>query len=61
LGGIRNGLRSCIAAGIALKELQQAVKDVTPGDDVKINVEIPTPDKAHHVWWLIPRITRVGG
>ncbi|KAF3355443.1 hypothetical protein VdG1_04128 [Verticillium dahliae VDG1] len=29
------------------------------GGDLKLRAEVPTPDKAYHEWWLVPRILPV--
>lgn len=54
---VKNGLKSCIATGIAIAEVQKALQK-SSGDveDLNIMAEIPTPDKAYHEWWIIPRI-----
>lgn len=59
LEGIKNSLKSCIATGIALSNMQRALKTSTSNDELKVKVEIPTPDKAYHGWWLIPRVSPI--
>ncbi|KAK7228892.1 hypothetical protein V2G26_001062 [Clonostachys chloroleuca] len=51
----KNALKSCIAAGLAVKTIQATLRK---GEkvDVKFKVEIPTPDKAYHDWWLVPKL-----
>jgi hypothetical protein len=56
---VKNGLRSCIATGIAIASVQKAVKEAASVTDVKIRAEIPTPDKAYHEWWIVPKIIPV--
>jgi N-alpha-acetyltransferase 35, NatC auxiliary subunit len=57
--GVKNGLKSCIAASIAISTLRKAIGNNK--DDAKLNVkaEVPTPDKAYHEWWIVPKIVPV--
>lgn len=53
---VKNGLRSCIATGIAISSVQKALREAGGSGEMKIKAEIPTPDKAYHEWWIIPKI-----
>lgn len=53
---VKNGLKSCIATKIALAAVQKAVEKSADLDNLKIKVDIPTPQKAYHEWWIIPKI-----
>ncbi|KAG5932158.1 hypothetical protein E4U53_001457 [Claviceps sorghi] len=61
IGTAKNALKSCIATGVAVSTLQKALRK-TGGDDDEdaalgvLAVEIPTPDKAYHEWWIVPRV-----
>ncbi|EGX93378.1 amino-acid N-acetyltransferase subunit Mak10, putative [Cordyceps militaris CM01] len=65
VAGVRNGLKSCIAAGIAIQTVQKALagtgtqSGVGPMKDVALGltVEVPTPDKTYHPSWIVPRVT----
>lgn len=55
---IKNGLKSCIAAGIAFSTLQKAVREAgNGGSGLKLQAEVPTPAKSYHEWWIVPRIS----
>jgi len=60
LASVKNGLKSCIAAGIAISGVRKAV-DATRVDSpgLKIKVEVPAPDKAYHELWIVPKIIPV--
>ncbi|KAH8878984.1 Mak10 subunit [Thozetella sp. PMI_491] len=63
LSGTKNGLRSAIAAGIAVSTLQKALAGAdtaegkNEGRGKEWKVEIPKPEKAFHEWWVVPKIT----
>lgn len=65
VAGVKNGLKSCIAAGIAITTLQKALagveekagKEPLDGKALGLAVEIPTPDKTYHPSWIVPRVT----
>ncbi|KAI9158436.1 LOW QUALITY PROTEIN: N-alpha-acetyltransferase 35, NatC auxiliary subunit [Paramyrothecium foliicola] len=57
--GIKNGLKSCIATGLALSKLQRAIQNSNPGEELRIQADVPTPDKNYHEWWIIPKITDI--
>lgn len=57
---MKSALRSSIATGIAISCVQKArLQNPTGGGDVKMTAEIPTPDKAYHEWWIVPKIVPV--
>ncbi|CRK20837.1 hypothetical protein BN1708_017824, partial [Verticillium longisporum] len=56
LPGVKGALKSCIATGLAVSVLQKALDRAGEGGDLKLRAEVPTPDKAYHEWWLVPRI-----
>ena len=56
VASVKNGLKSCIATGIAISALQKALHKSQKPTDLKIRAEVPTPDKAYHEWWIVPRI-----
>jgi hypothetical protein len=55
LPATKNCLRSCIAAGVAVSTVQNMMK--APGGPAKVDVVVPTPDKAYHEWWIVPKIS----
>ncbi|KAM0330519.1 hypothetical protein ACHAQA_003466 [Verticillium albo-atrum] len=57
--GVKNQLKSCIATGLAVSGLQRALDKAGESGDLKLRAEVPTPDKAYHEWWLVPRIVPV--
>ncbi len=72
LDGTKNGLRSAIAAGIAISTVQKALAEgekqqeaagtkKQPGPDggrgKGWSVEIPAPAKSFHEWWIVPKVT----
>ncbi|KAF4969375.1 hypothetical protein FZEAL_10235 [Fusarium zealandicum] len=52
----KNALKSCIATGIAISALQKAVRKHQGSGDLKLRAEVPTPEKAYHDWWIVPRM-----
>lgn len=52
----KNGLKSCIATKIAIAAVQKAVAKAEDPENLKIRVEIPTPQKAYHAFWIVPKI-----
>ncbi|ETS06427.1 Mak10-domain-containing protein [Trichoderma reesei RUT C-30] len=54
--GAKNGLKSCIATKIAIAAVQKAVAKAADPDDLKIKVEVPTPERAYHAFWIVPKI-----
>ncbi|KAK2600103.1 N-alpha-acetyltransferase, non-catalitic subunit [Conoideocrella luteorostrata] len=51
-------LKSCIATGVAISTLRKALQR-TEGHEhaaLEVSVSVPTPDKAYHEWWIVPRI-----
>ncbi|GKT47060.1 N-alpha-acetyltransferase, 35 NatC auxiliary subunit [Colletotrichum spaethianum] len=60
LPSIKNGLKSCIATGLAVSVIRKALdKSGEGGGDLKLKAEVPTPDKSYHEWWIVPRIMPV--
>ncbi|KAK0386522.1 hypothetical protein NLU13_6357 [Sarocladium strictum] len=58
VASMKNGLKSCIAAGIAFSTLQKAVREVGGAEGgLKLQAEVPTPAKSYHEWWIVPRIS----
>jgi hypothetical protein len=60
----KGALKSCIAAGVAVSSLQKALHDKAGGsqdaaESLGVAAQIPTPDKAYHEWWIVPRIVPV--
>ncbi|KAH7156804.1 Mak10 subunit, NatC N-terminal acetyltransferase-domain-containing protein [Dactylonectria macrodidyma] len=55
----KNGLKSCIATGIAISAVQKALEKSLTTGELKIKAEVPTPDKSYHDWWVVPRITPI--
>ncbi|KAF7542327.1 hypothetical protein G7Z17_g11664 [Cylindrodendrum hubeiense] len=53
---MKNGLKSCIATGIAISAVQKALERSLKTGELKIKAEVPTPDKCYHDWWVVPRI-----
>ncbi|RFU76878.1 amino-acid n-acetyltransferase subunit mak10 [Trichoderma arundinaceum] len=53
---VKNGLKSCIATKIAISAVQKAIQKSKDLDNLKIKVDVPTPQKAYHEWWIVPRI-----
>lgn len=68
VAGIKNGLKSCIATGIAITTMQKKLAEVDGGKDADdpvnaktlgLAAEIPTPDKSYHSSWIVPKITSI--
>ena len=59
LASVKRGLKSCIAMGLVVTTLQQAVQRVKDGGEVKLKAEVPTPDEAYHEWWIVPKVVPV--
>ncbi|KAK2000226.1 Mak10 subunit [Colletotrichum falcatum] len=60
LPSIKNGLKSCIAMGLAVSVIRKALdKSGEGGGDLKLKAEVPTPGKSYHEWWIVPRIMPV--
>ncbi|KAG6157516.1 hypothetical protein E4U37_007270 [Claviceps purpurea] len=67
----KKALKSCIATGVAVSTLRKAVlktggndndenREVAAGAALEgLAAEIPTPEKAYHEWWIVPRIGTV--
>lgn len=56
---VKNELKSCIATGVAIMTVQQALAKAEGVDKLKLKAEVPAPDDAYHEWWIVPRITPV--
>ncbi|OHE99154.1 Mak10 subunit [Colletotrichum orchidophilum] len=56
---MKNGLKSCIATGLAISVVRKALDKSGEGGDLKLKAEVPTPDKSYHEWWIVPRIIPV--
>ncbi|KAG6005333.1 hypothetical protein E4U21_000248 [Claviceps maximensis] len=61
----KGALKSCIATGVAVSVLQKALPAEGEKDEDEaactaalelLTAEIPTPEKAYHEWWIVPRI-----
>ncbi|KAF4123844.1 N-alpha-acetyltransferase 35, NatC auxiliary subunit [Geosmithia morbida] len=63
LAAVRNGLKSCIAATLAVTTLQKALQASGDGEgaavDLKLKAEVPTPDRAYHDWWIVPKLVPI--
>jgi hypothetical protein len=60
VASMKNGLKSCIAAGIAFSTLQKAVREAGGEElNLKLQAEVPTPAKSYHEWWIVPRISSI--
>lgn len=65
VAGVKNGLKSCIATGIAITTLQKALaglgekasEGLQERAALGLTAEIPAPDKAYHPSWIVPRVT----
>jgi hypothetical protein len=65
VGGVRGWMRAAIAVGVAVGGLRRAVEaagvggEVGEGEkrDLGVEVEVPTPEKGYHEWWIVPRVT----
>ncbi|KAJ0164828.1 N-alpha-acetyltransferase 35, NatC auxiliary subunit [Colletotrichum tanaceti] len=56
---VKNGLKSCIATGLAVSVVRKALDKSREGGDLKLKAEVPTPDKSYHEWWIVPCIMPV--
>ena len=56
LVGVKNGIKSCIATSLAITAVRKAIDKAGPDGKPGVRVEIPTPDKAYHEWWIVPKI-----
>ncbi|KAM0276888.1 hypothetical protein ACHAQH_006306 [Verticillium albo-atrum] len=59
LPGVKGALKSCIATGLTVSGLQKALDKAGEGGELMVKAEVPTPDKAYHEWWLVPKIVPV--
>ncbi|KFA77112.1 hypothetical protein S40288_05297, partial [Stachybotrys chartarum IBT 40288] len=59
LADVKNGLKSCIAAGIAMSTVQKALRKSKDAKDLGLKAEVPAPDKAYHEWWIVPRVVPI--
>ena len=59
LASVKNGLKSCIAMGLVVTTLEKAVQRINDGGEVRLKVEVPTPDEAYHEWWIVPKLVPV--
>lgn len=61
VGKVKDGLKSCIATGIAISTLQKALK--AHGDQgeegLPLRAEVPTPADSYHEWWIVPKLVPV--
>ena len=55
----RNCLKSAIFAGIAISTVQKAIDKAGDEGEVKVEAEVPAPDKGYHQWWIVPKVTIV--
>lgn len=49
--------KSAIFAGIAVATARKAALGDGSKKASKLTVEVPTPDKCYHEWWVVPKIT----
>lgn len=56
VASVKGGLKSCIALGLAMSSVQRAIKTHGETSELKLRVEIPTPEQAYHEWWIVPRV-----
>lgn len=62
LAGRKSEFKSVIQASLAVSALRKVVDAREKGvETAGVKVEVPLPDKAYHEWWLVPKITVVGG
>jgi len=55
--GVKNVLRSCIGANIAIAAAKKAVAKAGKFSGAeKLNVEIGGSGKSYHSWWIVPKI-----
>lgn len=53
---VKNSLKSCIAAGLAISTIRKELSRIEGGAELSVKVEVPTPDKAYHEWWIVPKV-----
>lgn len=56
---VKSTLKSSIATGIAISSVQRALQKSKGAGELKIKAEVPSPDKAYHEWWIVPKIVTV--
>ncbi|PTB43457.1 uncharacterized protein TrAFT101_002016 [Trichoderma asperellum] len=56
---VKNGLKSCIATKLAISAVQKVIQTSPSLDNLKIKVDVPTPQKAYHEWWIVPKVLPV--
>ncbi|KJZ75053.1 hypothetical protein HIM_05539 [Hirsutella minnesotensis 3608] len=56
---VKSALKSSIATVIAISTVQKALAKATKCNGVSVKVEIPTPDKTYHEWWIVPKISPI--
>lgn len=62
--GMKGGLKSAIAAGIAVAAVKKAVVAAAADNEeggkldltTRLQVDVPKPEKGYHEWWIVPRI-----
>lgn len=63
LASTKNMHKSVIFASLAVaalkKEAERVEKQCGNDDAAKVTVQVPTPDKCYHAWWIVPKITAV--
>ncbi|KAG5993260.1 hypothetical protein E4U43_003559 [Claviceps pusilla] len=69
IGSAKGALKSCIATGVAVSTLQKTLRKMGAAEEedeaaaatalAVLTAEIPTPEKAYHEWWIVPRIVPV--
>lgn len=59
MASVKNGLKSCIAMGLVVTTLQNAMGRTKEGGEMKLRAEVPTPDKAYHEWWIVPKLVPI--
>jgi hypothetical protein len=64
LAGVKDSLKACIATSVAVSTVRRALDAAGGGEasdktKLGIRVEVPTPDKAYHEWWIAPKIIPV--
>lgn len=56
----KSTLKSCISTSLAITNIQAALsKKGSESNGLSIRAEVPTPDKAYHHWWLVPKIAPI--
>ena len=56
---VKSALKSSIATGIAISSVQRALQKSKGSGELPIKAEVPSPDKAYHEWWIVPKIVTV--